>query len=44
MGVCGSSLSAEQIAQKKKNRELERDISSTKKEEESKIKLLLLGT
>lgn len=30
MGACGSSLSEEQIAQKKKNRELERDIKNTK--------------
>jgi len=43
MGACGSSLSEEQIAQKKKNRELERDIKNTKEVEDSKIKLLLLG-
>ena len=30
MGACGSSLSEEQIAQKKKNRELDRDIKNTK--------------
>jgi GTPase SAR1 family protein len=43
MGICGSSMSAEEQAQAAQSKKLESDLKKTKDIEEAKIKLLLLG-
>lgn len=43
MGICGSSMSAEEQAEKAKSKEMERQAEREFMMEQSKVKLLLLG-
>jgi GTPase SAR1 family protein len=44
MGVCGSKMTAEQVAAAARSKEVDRQAKNAWQEEQSKIKLLLLGT